>query len=654
MPTSRHRCRRTERAVHVSVFATLLAAVPAQSIVQGPSSSQTPYLRPAAPNAGIVVDVTSIVTATDFVPTTGAPTTQYEFVGVPDGLGAYDNGDGTVTILAHHELASTAGALRRHGARGAFVSATIVDRATLAVVSSGDAIASVVDAAGVVHDAAHGNAVAFHRFCSGDLPAVSAFFDAGTGLGSTARFFLGGEEGNATGFVQATVLTGPEQGLSYTLPAFNPATSGSGINATGAYENLLANPFAQPLTIVAGNNDGGSGIVNNRVMVYVGTKQASGTEVEKAGLKNGQNWFVSVTGNPVEIVNTTTRATNITTGTRFSLSATGGTQFSRPEDGAWDPTSPRDYYFTTTDRLDTLTNTGFNQTIGATGTSQRGRSRLWRLRFDDIANPQLGGEVALLIDGDKNGIKVNMLDNMCVGSDGMVFLVEDPGNTTYIPKAWAYDSATDTLLPWLAFDQARWGELAVNGGTPGAIAPHTNDKEISGVVDVTHLFPHAVGETVLLIDAQDHSTNAAVADAVSVEGGQLLLVRVALRAHAEAFGVGCGLSLAVDPTAPPVLGATFAADIANVAPGMPTFMMVGLSNPAVDLGFVGLPGCLLYNDLVIEIGGGCVATGPGTARYTLAMPAPFTNAGVVGYLQAWSAAAGALVTSNGLAITLGL
>lgn len=635
-------------------IATVGAAARAQAIVQGPSSTQTPYLLPMVPNAGVVRSVTSIVTATDLVPTTGAPTVPYEIVGVPDGLGAYDNGDGTVTVIAHHELASTAGVVRRHGAKGAFLSAAIVDQNTLAVVSAADAIGSVVDAAGVVHNGASGNATAFHRFCSGDLPAVSAFYNAATGLGTQARMFLGGEEGNATGFVQATVLTGSAQGLSYTLPAFNPATSGSGINAIGAYENLLANPFAQDLTVVAGNNDGGSGVINNRVMVYVGTKQATGTEVEKAGLKNGENRFVNVTGNPVEIVNTTTRATNITTGTRFTLSATAGTQFSRPEDGAWDPTDPRDYYFTTTDRSDTLTNTGQNQTIGATGTSQRGRSRLWRLRFDDIGNPMLGGEVALLIDGEKNGIKVNMLDNMCVAADGMVFLVEDPGNTTYIAKAWAYDVASDTLVPVLEFDEARWGDLAVNGGTPGAIAPHTNDKEISGVVDVTHLFPHAADEVVLLIDAQDHSTNAAVADAVSVEGGQLLLVRVALRARSEAFGSGCGLSLTADPMSPPMLGAVFAADIDNVAIGMPTFMMVGLSNPMLDLGVVGLPGCLLYNDLVIAVGGGCVATGPTSAHYTLTMPASLENAGVVGYLQAWSAAAGALVTSNGLSITLGL
>jgi hypothetical protein len=34
-----------------------------------------------------------------------------------------------------------------------------------------------------------------------------------------------------------------------------------------------------------------------------------------------------------------------------------------------------------------------------------------------------------------------MLDNMCVAADGMLYLTEDPGNSTYLGKTWAYDPA---------------------------------------------------------------------------------------------------------------------------------------------------------------------------------------------------------------------
>src|SRR4029077_6998106 len=187
---------------------------------------------------------------------------------------------------------------------------------------------------------------------------------------------------------------------SYVLGKFNLSTNGSGLTGVGSWENALANPFPQDKTVVVANNDGGTGIMTNAVAVYVGTKQRTGSEVEKAGLTNGTLKFINVTGNPVEIVDQTTRATNITSGTRFTLSGTASTTFSRPEDGAWNPLDPNQFYFVTTDRLDQV-----SDNVGA----QIGNTRLWRLTFDDIGNPSLGGKIDLLIDGRTvNGEKVNM------------------------------------------------------------------------------------------------------------------------------------------------------------------------------------------------------------------------------------------------------
>ena len=640
--------------------ASLLVSAQAQ-IVQGPSSTRTPYLLPVTPSQDVVRTVVSIATTTDLVPTTNAPATPYEIGGILDGLGAYDNGDGTVTVLANHELGSGSGVIRRHGARGAYISEAILDKNTLAVVSAQDLIETVIDLVGVERNAANGNGLALNRFCSSDLADQSAFYNSASGLGTQDRIYFCGEEGGSTGYAVAAIATGAEKGRAYLLREFNLATNGSGINAVGAWENLLASPFEQDLTVVAGTNDGGTGVMDNRISLYVGTKQATGNVVERAGLTNGTQFFVNVLGNPVEIVNSTTRATNITSGLRFTLDPTNGTEFSRPEDGAWDPTNPRDFYFVTTDRLDTATNTGFNQTIGTSGpANQTGMSRLWRLRFDDIRAPLLGGEITLVIDGSKNDQKVNMLDNMCVAADGMVYLTEDPGNSTYIAKTWAYDPITDTLVALVKFDEARWGDLAVNGGTPGAIAPHNNNKEISGVVDVTHLFPHAADETVLLIDAQDHSNNPAVATPSSVEGGQLLLVRVAPRAATDAFGVGCGLALDALPGSRPVLGNVLLSEVTGIDPSGIALMMCGfgesfLSLPLpIDLGVIGLPGCNLYQDL--SFGGtlSTLATSPTTALHTLAIPGAFEFAGLEIVLQAWAVDALALETSNALNVKLGL
>src|SRR5262249_42334125 len=179
----------------------------------------------------------------------------------------------------------------------------------------------------------------------------------------------------------------------------NLGTNGSGLTGVGAWENSLANPFAQDRTVVIANSDGGTGIMTNAVAVYVGTKTNTGTAVDRAGLTNGTLSFVNVVGNPVEIVNATTRATNITNGTRVTLSGTASTTFSRPEDGAWNPFNHNQYYFVTTDRLDQV-----SDGVGA----QIGQTRLWRLTFDDITHPELGGKIDLLIDGRTvNGQKVN-------------------------------------------------------------------------------------------------------------------------------------------------------------------------------------------------------------------------------------------------------
>jgi hypothetical protein len=607
-----------------------------------------------------VRNITSLITTLDLVPTTGAPATPYEVAGIVDGLGAFDNGNGTVTILANHELGSGSGVTRRHGAIGSFVVELIVDKNTLQVLSAQDLIHTVVDAAGVEHNAANSNAVALNRFCSSDLADVAAYYNAASGLGTQERIYFKGEEGGSNGWAIATVATGVDKGRAYILPRFNLATNGSGINAVGGWENLIASPFPQDLTIVAGTNDGGSGIMNNTVNVYVGTKQSTGSVVERAGLTNGTNYIVGVAGNPAEIVNSTSRATNITSGTRFTLNLNAaGTTFSRPEDGAWDPTNPRDFYFVTTDRLDTNTSTGFNQTIGASGpANQNGKSRLWRLRFDDITNPLLGGVVDLLIDGSEDNQKVNMLDNMCVAADGTVFMTEDPGNSTYSGKSWAYDPTTDMLLGLTKMDEARWGDLAVNGGTPGAVAPHANDKEISGVIDVTSMFPHAADEQVLLIDVQDHSSNPAVANAASVEGGQLLLMRVALAGRAVGYGAGCGgLGLAAQPGSRPVLGSTFLASASGIAPSATTFMMIGLSSATfaglplpLELSFVGMPGCFLHQDMAIDFAGGMVPSAPSTASYLLPVPSSFQLVGATIYLQAWTST---LQNSNGLSVVVG-
>ena len=476
------------------------AAAPAEGTSTGPSSSATPYVLPVA---GSGVAMKSLLTVGDAI---GG----YKMAGIPDGLGAFDNGNGTFTLLMNHEIGSTSGVTRAHGGKGAFVSSWVINKSDLSVVSGSDLIQNVYgwDAVNqrsntTPNNTANGNGINFNRFCSADLASPSAFYNASSGLGSQARIFLNGEEGGSNGYALANVASGGDKGNTYVLGRFNLSSNGSGLTGVGGWENLLANPFAQDKTVVIGNNDGGSGFLSQSLAVYVGTKTSSGSEADKAGLTNGVLKFVSVAGNSAEIADSITRATNIANGTRFSLSATASTAFSRPEDGLWDPNSPNKYYFVTTDRLD--------QAADGLG-SQIGNTRLWRLNFDDITNPDLGGSIELLVDGDMvNGKKVNMFDNIMIDNYGHILLLEDVGGAAHNGKIYQYDIATDSLKLLAQHDPARFGDV-----NQAATAPFTNDEETSGIIDMESI----LGAGWSLVVDQAHYNTGIAADLV--EGGQLL------------------------------------------------------------------------------------------------------------------------------------
>ncbi len=527
----------TIKTSQLALAVSLVLARAAFAQTTGPSTLSTPYLLPTLPGyetiSVLTVDNTGAI-ADDLVPKVGGGT--YGMNGIPDGLGAFDNGDGTFTLLMNHELGNTVGAVRDHGAKGSYVSKWVINRNTLAVLSGDDLMKQVFNWNTALQQSnTTTSTLAFNRFCSADLPKVSAFYNATSGLGSQERIFMHGEEGSATGWQQGTVVTGADAGKSYVLGKFNLTTNGNTLGVAGApllgvgaWENALANPFPQDLTLVIGNSDGGTGIMANAVAVYVGTKQSTGSEVDKAGLTNGTLSFIRVAGNAAEVVNSTTRSTNITNGTAFTLSSTTSTVFSRPEDGAWNPLNPAQFYFVTTDRLDQV-----SDVLGA----QIGQTRLWRLNFTDITNPNLGGTIDLLIDGRTvGGEKVNMFDNMTVNeTTGHILLQEDVGGAAHNGKVWDFDPATftgvtntGTLKKVLRHDFSRFGDVAI-----AATAPFNNDEEASGMIDLTAIMSSGTlhkgnpREAWYLSVDQAHYTAATLGSTITtaqVEGGQLFML----------------------------------------------------------------------------------------------------------------------------------
>ena len=111
------------------------AAIADPGAQTGPSSSESPYVLRSEP--GVVTK--SILTVGDSVnqKPDGSP---YVMVGIPDGLGAFDNGNGTFTLLMNHELGNTQGIVREHGARGSFVSKWTIEKGSLRVLHGQDQI----------------------------------------------------------------------------------------------------------------------------------------------------------------------------------------------------------------------------------------------------------------------------------------------------------------------------------------------------------------------------------------------------------------------------------------------------------------------------------------------------------------------------------
>ena len=380
------------------------AAIAAGSTTTGPSSSTAPYLIPSQNG----VETVSILTVGDSVD-------GYRLVGIPDGLGAYESRPGTFTLLANHEIAPGLGAVRDHGANGAFVSRFVVERKGFEVASGRDHIARVATwntVTSAYNPPAKG--IVIGRLCSADLADQSAFYDKKSKTGYKPPLFLSGEEvGN-----EGRAFAHAEGGISWEVPSLGKFS----------WENAVANPSTGRKTVVFGTDDTNP---LGQVYIYVGEKKATGNPAERAGLTGGKLYGIKVPGIVAEPVNT-----GIASGTAFTVADLGDvknttgaqletasdaaqvTEWRRPEDASWDPKHPKDLYFAVTSSFTT-------------------QSKLYRLRFKDPENPAAGGTVDQLLDGTETGgtaERFHMLDNLTVDTRGNVLLQEDPGQRD-VPRA---------------------------------------------------------------------------------------------------------------------------------------------------------------------------------------------------------------------------
>jgi hypothetical protein len=463
----------------------------------GPSTSAEPYLRPSIAGAKTV----SILTVGDSI-------NGYRMVGIPDGLGAFRSGRNEFTLLMNHELGGTSGVARAHGSTGAFVSRWTINADTLKVGKGQDHTPSPQQV--YLWDVATGSYVTgttqWQRHCSGDLAVETAYY--AHGLGTRDRIYLNGEE-TTDGRAWARIASGRHTGEAWQLPRFGRM----------AYENAVACPYPQVKTIVACTDDSSAAtgpLPNNgsEVYFYVGAKQATGHPIERAGLTNGWLYGLTITVDGQAVIEESdlyglgTATTGYVGKGRFELVNLGDVsgmtttleletqsnvnsvaRFQRCEDGAWDPRErhQNDFYYVTTASITT-------------------NCRLWRLSFDDIERPELGGTIEILLRGDEGH---RMLDNVAIDRLGRIVMDEDPGGNNRIAKIWLYSIDSRELIQVAAHNPRLFD--------PDSKKPEfiTNDEESSGIIDAADI----LGDGWFLLDVQSHKASS---DPELVEGGQLV------------------------------------------------------------------------------------------------------------------------------------
>ena len=218
----------------------------------------------------------------DTVPETSNAAKQFQMVGIPDGLGAHENPNGTVTVFMNHELTFNTPSEIVLGDplnRGPLVSKLILSSDGRTVLSGERAHDSVyLDDAYVGQAADASNTTrSFTRFCSGFLAGPEQGFDR--------WIYFANEESNAPSTFDG------KGGLSVAI--FDNEAHGLPYLGRFAWENTLVQRGTGDLTVIMAMEDGPAsqnGLdSNSQLYLYVGKKDRSpgATVLERNGLTGG-------------------------------------------------------------------------------------------------------------------------------------------------------------------------------------------------------------------------------------------------------------------------------------------------------------------------------------------------------------------------------
>lgn len=339
-----------DRRVKISTVGALFAALTGSTLLATPAFALEP--KPVyVVSANAAATVNQILASGDSI--AGAAKWQ----GIPDGMGAIKNPNGTVSVFVNHELATSdpfvAKTERAYGGYGATISKVTTNAAGTAVTKTEDAIKKVsffdyetsthgtdaVAPAGAPDADSYGSpnhTTNLNRFCAATLVETGGLSYASTGyVGKkltvktliTARYWVeingkwkrinakryvtdtqqlwqnsAGKWGTAKvkrnitfGTTAPIFLTGEEGGDESRIFGLNTAT-GELVQLPALGLGAVENVSVAPKTgktTVAMIGEDGE-VTDSQLFMYKGTKTTSGTWYERAGLTNGANHVATI------------------------------------------------------------------------------------------------------------------------------------------------------------------------------------------------------------------------------------------------------------------------------------------------------------------------------------------------------------------------
>ncbi|MEB3200702.1 MAG: alkaline phosphatase PhoX [Synechococcaceae cyanobacterium] len=524
---------------------------------------------------GDTLQISSLITMGEVTNglTPGSPV--YAPPGIPDGQGAYDNGDGTYTLLVNHELGAANGygyvlPNVSGGFTGARVSSLIISKDVDRNAANG--LQSRVLAAGLAYDAIYLDgsttpidevsdlgAAGFKRFCAANLVEANSF---GVGRGFADRTYLVGEEefaGDGGSFFALDVNNRAiHEVVGFGKGTWESATSiDTGSSNTVAV--LLFDDAKAPLYLWLGSKStapGASYLERNGMAANQGSLYAFvPTALAENGVSPGPdssdlNAFtqlnglnVGISGSWVNLASLNPNYTQLGAPALRQLAVNAGAlQLSRIEDGEVNPLNGKQAVFVSTGTTDfsngdlygNVYTLDFSSAFTAAGQLSSTGNTVLKVVYDadQLADPTTG---------------LRNPDNMTISANGFAYIQEDRANGGGTNISSGQFGTAEASIWKLEIDEVtgsaiggptRWAQIdrnsvpTVYGQTDANPVTSPTDTDIgnwesSGIIDVSAIYSAPAG-SYFLANIQAHSIKDGniIGSHYLAESGQIDLIRV--------------------------------------------------------------------------------------------------------------------------------